>query len=198
MQDEIEIRTNKSRTETTRAALMEAARVLFSQKGYAETSTPEIVKAAGVTRGALYHHFEGKEAVFRAVVTQEYMAVADEINDSTESALGSTIDALKQGGRAYLRAMNKPGRVRILLLDGPAVLGQIELNRIDRETSADTLRVGLTQAIKAGEIRNLPINALTTQLSAMFDRAALAVSEGENPDDHKQVLDALLTTLKEG
>ncbi|MEO1140757.1 MAG: TetR/AcrR family transcriptional regulator [Pseudomonadota bacterium] len=197
MQEKKETRSNKARTEATRAALIGAARALFAEKGYAETSTPEIVKAAGVTRGALYHHFEDKEAIFRAVVTEEYLAVADEINASAQSAPGSAIDALKQGGRGYLRAMDSPGRVRILLLDGPAVLGQIELDRIDRDTSADTLRVGLAEAMQAGDIRNLPIDALTAQLSAMFDRAALAVSEGESPDDHLKVLDALVSTLKE-
>jgi len=197
MQEENETRSNKARTEATRSALIGAARALFAEKGYAETSTPEIVKAAGVTRGALYHHFEDKEAIFRAVVTEEFVAVADEINASAKSAPGSAIDALRQGGRGYLRAMESLGRVRIMLLDGPAVLGQSEIDRIDRETSADTLRLGLAEAMQAGEIRNLPIKALTTQLSAMFDRAALAISEGDNVEDHLQVLDTLLSTLRE-
>lgn len=197
MQEIIKARSNKARTEATRSALIRAARALFAEKGYADTSTPEIVKAAGVTRGALYHHFEDKEAIFRAVVTKEFVAVADEINASVKSAPRFSIDALQQGGRGYLRAMKNPGRVRIMLLDGPAVLGQIELDRIDRETSANTLRLGLAEAIQAKEIRNLPVEALTAQLSAMFDRAALAVSEGDNPEDHLQVLDALLATLKE-
>jgi len=197
MQEENTTRTNKARTEATRSALIGAARQLFAEKGYAETSTPEIVKATGVTRGALYHHFEDKEAIFRAVVTDEYTAVADEINSSAKSAAGSAIDALMQGGRGYLRAMKSPGRVRIMLLDGPAVLGQIELDKIDRETSADTLRLGLEEAIKAKEIKALPLAALTAQLSAMFDRSALAISEGDKTEDHLQVLDALLATLKQ-
>lgn len=197
MQQENRRRTNKSRTEATRSALIGAARVLFAEKGYAETSTPEIVNAAGVTRGALYHHFEDKVAIFRAVVTQEYIAVADEITASAKVVPGSAIDALQQGGRGYIRAMNDPGRVRIMLLDGPAVLGQIELDKIDRKTSADALRLGLAEAMQAKQIRNLPIEALTSQLSAMFDRAALAISEGDYPEDHLQVLDSLISTLRE-
>ncbi|MEM8838341.1 MAG: helix-turn-helix domain-containing protein [Pseudomonadota bacterium] len=195
MQLENPTRSNKSRTEATRSALISAARALFAEKGYAETSTPDIAKAAGVTRGALYHHFEDKLAIFRAVVTGEYIAVADEIAASAGNTPGSAIDALLQGSRGYLRAMKNQGRVRIMLLDGPAVLGQIELDRIDRATSADILRVGLTEAMNANEIRRLPINALTAQLSAMFDRAALAISEGDDPEDHLQILDALLTAL---
>lgn len=198
MQEKKQPRSNKARTEAMRSALIGAARDLFAQKGYAETSTPEIVKTAGVTRGALYHHFKDKEAIFHAVVTEEFVAVADEINASVQPAPASAIEALKLGSRGYLRAMQEPGRVRIMLLDGPAVLGQIEIDKIDRETSADTLRLGLAAAMKANEIRTLPLEALTQQLSAMFDRAALAVSEGEDPDDHLQVLDALIATLKEG
>jgi AcrR family transcriptional regulator len=195
MQQKNATRSNKSRTEATRSALIHAARRLFSEKGYAETSTPEIVQAAGVTRGALYHHFEDKVALFRAVVTEEFEHVAAEITASATKTPGSAIDALQQGGRGYLQAMRDKGRVRIMLLDGPAVLGQMELDKIDRETSADTLRVGLTEAMKAGQIKTLPIDALTVQLSALFDRAALAVSEGDAPEDHLEVLDSLFATL---
>ena len=195
MQQKNETRSNKSRTDATRSALIEAARSLFSEKGYAETSTPEVVKAAGVTRGALYHHFADKVDLFRAVVTEEHRKVASDITASAQSAPGSALDALRQGGRAYLDAMKDTGRVRILLLDGPAVLGQKELDRIDHETSTETLRVGLEEAMRAGQLRTLPIDAVTVQLSALFDRAALAISEGDDPKDHLDVLDAIIETL---
>ncbi|WP_424976072.1 TetR/AcrR family transcriptional regulator [Dinoroseobacter sp. S124A] len=196
MQEEKQTRTNKARTEATRAALIAAARQMFSEKGYAETSTPEIVRAAGVTRGALYHHFEDKTALFRAVITEEYQAVAAQITAEATSQPGSTIDALQLGSRGYLAAMADPGRVRIMLRDGPAVLGQAALDTIDRETSADALRAGLAAAMEAGEIRTLPLDALTVQLSALFDRAALSVAEGGSAEAHLQVIDALLATLK--
>ena len=195
MQSEKSSRSNQSRREATRSALVAAARALFSEKGYAETSTPEIVKAAGVTRGALYHHFEDKEALFRAVVVDEFGAVARDITEAAAGGAESAVESLKRGSRGYLQAMQDPGRVRILLLDGPAVLGQVELDRIDRETSQDTLRMGLAAAMESGEIKTLPLDALTIQLSALFDRAALAVSEGDDPEDHLRVLDALFTSL---
>ncbi len=195
MQQENQPRTNKARTEATRSALVSAARKLFSEKGFAETSTPEIVSAAGVTRGALYHHFEDKVALFRAVVMEEYSAVADEITASARQKPGSAIDALRQGSRGFLKAMGDKGRVRIMLLDGPAVLGQMELDTIDRETSADALRLGLAEAMEAEQIKRLPIDALTVQLSALFDRAALAVSAGDDPEDHLKVLDAMFASL---
>ncbi|MEM7641479.1 MAG: TetR/AcrR family transcriptional regulator [Pseudomonadota bacterium] len=189
------MRTNESRTEATRAALVGAARKLFAQKGYAETSTPEIVKAAGVTRGALYHHFEDKEALFRTVIVEEYQAVAEEISHAATGTPVSALDALRQGSRGYMAAMQDPGRVRIMLRDGPAVLGQTQLDKIDRETSANTLRQGLEEAMQTKQIKTLPIEALTMQLSALFDRAALAVAEGNDPEDHLEVLEALIQSL---
>lgn len=195
MQQENQTSTNGARSEATRTALINAARALFSKKGYAETSTPEIVTAAGVTRGALYHHFEDKMALFHAVVTDEYRAVAGAIDALASQAHGSAIDALRLGSRGYINAMKDKGRVRIMLRDGPAVLGQLELDRIDQTTSANTLRRGLTEAMRAGQIKTLPLEALTAQLSALFDRAALAVSEGDDPNDHLEVLDAIFTCL---
>ncbi|MEM8987586.1 MAG: TetR/AcrR family transcriptional regulator [Pseudomonadota bacterium] len=195
MQQKKQARSNKSRTDATRSALINAARTLFAEKGYAETTTPDIVKAAGVTRGALYHHFDDKVELFRAVVIQEYASVAAEITASATKAHSSAIQALRQGGRGYLEAMKNKGRIRIMLLDGPAVLGQIELNKIDRETSEDALRIGLAEAMQSKEIKQLPIEALTVQLSAMFDKAALAISEGGSAEDHFDVLDAIIMTL---
>lgn len=195
MQQKAQSSTNAARAEATRTALISAARNLFAEKGYAETSTPEIVAAAGVTRGALYHHFADKIALFRAVVSGEHSAVAAEIDAAANQSGGSAIEALRQGSRGYMTAMQEQGRVRIMLRDGPAVLGRAELDAIDRASSADTLRRGLAEAMQAGEIKPLPLDALTTQLSALFDRAALAVSDGDPPEDHLSVLEALFTCL---
>lgn len=196
MQEKSEVRPNQTRTEATRSALLIAARRLFSEKGYADTSTPEIVRAAGVTRGALYHHFEDKEALFRAVVTEEYRAVSEVIARSGEPDASSALDALRRGSRDFIAAMGESGRVRIMLRDGPAVLGQGELDKIDQTTSADTLRRGLVEAMDAGEIRKLPIDALTVQMSALFDRVAYAISEGDDPREHLEVLDAIFLSLR--
>ena len=194
MQSKPERRSNEDRTRATRAALIAAARRLFVEKGYAETSTPEIVKSANVTRGALYHHFADKADLFRTVIRQEYTAVAAEIDAAAKQSL-STIDALTSGGEGFMRAMQEPGRVRLMLLDGPAVLGRLELDAIDRETSADSLRLGLKAAMEAREIHSLPLDALAAQLSAMFDRAALGVSQGDAPKEHLQVLNTVLKGL---
>ena len=194
MQETKERRTNRDRTEATRRELIAAARKLFTEKSYAETSTPEIVAAAGVTRGALYHHFTDKQALFRAVVEQEAAEVAAEIENASSPSL-SARDALIAGSDAYLAAMRAPGRTRLLLLDGPAVLGRAGMDEIDGRHGNRTLREGLNAAMRSGAIAALPLDALTALLAAAFDRAALAVEAGADAKDYRAVLAALLDGL---
>lgn len=187
-------RSNKARTEATRAALIAAARALFVEKGYAETGTPEIVAAAQVTRGALYHHFADKADLFRATVEQEAGAVAAQIERDTQNP-ASALEAMIAGTEAYFAAMSVPGRARLLLLDGPAVLGHGEMARIDRETGGEELRQGLAFAVEEGVLEAVPLDALTQVLSAAFDRAALAIAAGEPAEAYKQAVRTLLAAL---
>ncbi|MGY8525629.1 helix-turn-helix domain-containing protein [Paracidovorax citrulli] len=181
-------RTNRERTDTTRAALIAAARALFVEKGYAGTSTPEVVAAAGITRGALYHHFEDKRALFRAVVEEEMRQVAEDIERAAPStappAAPSADDAraaLVAGSEAYLAAMSVTGRTRLMLVDAPAVLGVAETLVLDQAWAGRTLREGLAAALGGRLAPPLTIAALATLLSASFDRAALAIDAGDDP-----------------
>ncbi len=192
-------RSNTERTEATRAALVAAARSLFVDKGYAETGTPEIVAKAGVTRGALYHHFADKADLFRAVVGREAAAVAAQI-ESESADPTSALDALTSGTDAYFAAMAAPGRVRLLLLDGPAVLGHREMVHIDKQAGGEELREGLAFALPADGLPDRTMDALADILSAAFDRAALAISEGA-PAAHyrraiRQIFDGLIRADK--
>lgn len=194
MQKEMSRRSNRDRTEATRAALMAAARTLFIEKSYAETATPEIAAAAGVTRGALYHHFADKKDLFRAVVEREAAEVAAEIERATPD-MRDARQALLDGGRAFLAAMAAPGRTRLLLLDGPAVLGRAAMDGIDARHSARTLRDGLEAAICEGGMKPAPLDALTALLSAAFDRAALSIEAGAAQADFIEALAALIDGL---
>lgn len=188
-------RSNQERSDTTRTLLINAGRQLFTERGYAETATPDIVAAAGVTRGALYHHFADKAALFAAICETEAAAVATEINDATPAGLSVT-KALLRGGEAYLAAMQKPGRTRILLLDGPAVLGRVAMDAVDDRHAAQSLREGIEAAIEDGAIAaSLPLDAITALLSAAFDRAALAIEAGAEPADFTHALNALIGGL---
>jgi len=194
MQEKSSRRSNQQRTQSTRSALLAAARALFIEKGYAETGTPEIVSSAKVTRGALYHHFTDKAELFRTIVKDEAQAVAEQI--SRQPAKDATaIDTLMAGTEAYFRAMSVPGRTRLLLIDGPSVLGHTEMSRIDRETGGEELRLGLAAALPKNLQADLPLEALAELLSAAFDRACLAIADGKPDEDYKRAIKKLLTAL---
>ena len=171
-------RTNRERAETTRQALLAAARRLFVEAGYAATGTPAIVDAARTSRGALYHHFEDKRDLFRHLLESEAAAVAQRIEQAAPMHLPPR-DALIAGAIAYLDAMRELGRTRLLLVDGPAVLGPAELDALDERHAAASLREGLAAALPAHAPAR--VAALASLLSAAFDRAALDVEAGHDP-----------------
>jgi AcrR family transcriptional regulator len=186
-------RSNRERTEATRLALIEAARRLFVEKGYAETATPDIVAEAGVTRGALYHHFEDKKALFRAVLEREGQAVAAHIEDVAVQG-SAPRDALLLGASAYFDAMIQPGRTRLLLLEAPAVLGLESVVAIDRQNAEATLKAGLTDFLGAGA-NAATLQATTEMLSAAFDRAAIAIETGADRKIYESAIADLLDGL---
>ncbi|WP_163267922.1 TetR/AcrR family transcriptional regulator [Chelativorans alearense] len=194
MQERNTRRSNRERTQETRARLIAAARRLFVEKSYAGTGTPEIAAAAGLTRGALYHHFADKQALFQAVVDEEAERVAAEIERQADTAL-TPLDALIEGGNAFLQAMAAPGRTRLLLLDGPAVLGRAGMDAIDGRHGNRTLREGLAAAMRAGAIRRLPLDPLTALLAAAYDRAALAIEAGADAQAFRLTLAAMVESL---
>lgn len=189
-------KSQEERRTHTRRALIAAARRLFAEKGYAGTGTPEIVAAAGVTRGALYHHFADKEALFAAVVEEEHLLMAMTINAATADSdeEPGPIRALISGGDAFLDAMQDPGRRQILLIDAPAVLGRAAVDAIDARHGLQTLLTGLRDAMKAGAMKKLPVDTLAKVFGAMFDRAALAAPE--ELADYRKAIKALIRGLK--
>ncbi|MDQ0419214.1 AcrR family transcriptional regulator [Peteryoungia aggregata LMG 23059] len=186
-------RNTREGTEATRLALITAARALFIDKGYAETATPEIVAAAGVTRGALYHHFEDKKALFRAVIEQEAATVADEIDRVSAPAV-TPRDALLSGASAYFAAMAEPGRARLMLLEAPAVLGVEGTADIERENAEDRLRQGVCEYLGNGASDDA-VRALTGLLSAAFDRAVLEIEKGGDRATYETAIARLIDGL---
>ncbi|QWV10945.1 TetR/AcrR family transcriptional regulator; helix-turn-helix transcriptional regulator [Ruegeria pomeroyi] len=175
-----------------RARLIAAARALFVDKGYAETSTPEIVRAAEVTRGALYHHFADKADLFRAVVEAEAEALVSRID---AEAVDAGAGGMEAGSAAFFRAMAEPGRARLLLIDGPAVLGPDEMSRIDAGGGRASLRAGLDLVVSG--VGEAEMQALTEVVSAAFDRAALAIAQGAEPAPFEQAMARLVAGLGE-
>ena len=145
-------RTKAEQREATTAALIEAARELFAERGYAGVGTEEIVQQAGVTRGALYHLFRGgKEDLFRAVLvhvsaetTQRVIAAASAAEDPWEE--------LVVGTDAFLDACTRPEVQRIMLVDGPAVLGWDVWRETDGNLALGLLEAALTHAMDTGRM----------------------------------------------
>lgn len=187
-------RSNARRSEEMRAKLIAAARQLFVEKGFAETGTPEIVRAAGVTRGALYHHFKDKTDLFRAVVEEEVKAIGEEIA-SESSGKGSALNGLLAGTRGYFRAVAVPGRIRLMLLDAPSVIGYEEIREMEARYGKSELQSGLQYAMDTGALTDGPAGPLAEILSAAFDRAAIAQVSDSDPEQYVVAMEMLLREL---
>ncbi|MEO0635726.1 MAG: TetR family transcriptional regulator [Pseudomonadota bacterium] len=171
-------RTQAERREATKGLLLDAARELFCERGYGSTATPDIVKAAGVTRGALYHHFSDKSDLFSAVLQREAEAIG-ELIDLRTRALDDPLEAMQVGSDAYFEAMAVPGRAQLLLIEAPAALGMAQARAITQPNGTAELRDGLSRAMPGADDNHL--DALADILAAAFDGAALAIAQGGDP-----------------
>ncbi|MFD4357707.1 TetR/AcrR family transcriptional regulator [Nocardia sp. NPDC058518] len=184
--------------EETRRVLLAETRALFAAKGYAAVGLSEIVTSAGVTKGALYHHFDSKADLFRAVLTQ----VQEEVGAQVAAAADTEADPWTQlttGCAAFLRACADPLVQRILLIDGPAVLGWHEWRAMDEANSARHLREALQSLVDAGVLPPQPIAPLTQLLSGAMNEAALWLATTTDPDaltDTIAALDRLLAGIR--
>ncbi len=187
-------------TEATKHDLLTAARKLFSDVGYAEARTEEIVASAGLTRGALYHHFGNKQGLFVAVLEVIHLEVAEEINRAGLASTGGPIEALRAGFHAYLDATLNENVRRILLVDGPAVIGWQEWNELDREHGFGVTRSVLEHAMRNGEFAEAPLDELTRVLMGAVTQAALELGQEDvspaTRNRYGQVIDVLLDSLR--
>ncbi|GLW07200.1 TetR family transcriptional regulator [Microtetraspora sp. NBRC 13810] len=184
----------RRRLETRRRLLTEARR-LFARHGYAAVSLAEIVGAAEVTKGALYHNFAGKAELFHVIVEE----VQQEVADRVVAAAGADEDPWEQllaGCRAFLAVSRDPDVQRIMLIDGPAVLGWSEWRAMDEASSARHLTEALTALIEDGTIAGQPVEPLAHLLSGAMNEAALWLARSTGPDDLPAVTAALTRMLE--
>ncbi|MDZ4869886.1 MAG: TetR family transcriptional regulator [Alphaproteobacteria bacterium] len=160
-------RTNAERTAETKASLIAAARRLFAAQGYAATSTDEILAAAGVTRGALYHHYKEKAELFADVC----LAMHDEASVAIVAAADATKDpliSLERGCEAWMDYMARAEARRILVLDAPSVLGWARWNEMDAQGFAH-LTDGVREAMAAGKLQTMPAEELAVLLNGAMN-----------------------------
>ncbi len=195
-------RPNKhiERSERTRSRLVEAARELFSERGYADVPVEEVVRSAGVTRGALYHQFPGGKvdlfaAVFDAVEEELMAGVAETL---AEAGAEDPITGLRAGIDATLALALDPKAVRLTILDAPAVLGWEAWRAAGERYGLGLLRAGLTGAMEAGAIARAPLDPLAQLLLASVEEAVLYVARSVDQESAHAEARAALHRLLDG
>ncbi len=164
--------------ESTRASLLAAGRKLFGAHGYVDTSIDDIVAAAGVTKGALYHHFSGKDALFRAVYEQVKREITDQLA-APAFLENAPWEALVAGCQATLDAHMDPEVRRIVLFDGRAVLGWEVVRDIESRYGAIVLRGALRAAMHAGVIERQPLVPLAQMLNGALTEACVLIADAD-------------------
>jgi AcrR family transcriptional regulator len=191
-------RTQVERSEATRAALIGAARELFGERGYGDVGTEEIVGRAGVTRGALYHQFDDKRDLFRAVVVSlEEQVIARVALEATTGA-ATAGDVLRKVVGAWLDVCEDPVVNRVLLLDAPGVLGWEEWRAIGEQFGLGTAMALLGQAMDEGSIARQPVRPLAHVVIGALDEAALYVARAEDRATARAEMDAVLARIIDG
>jgi AcrR family transcriptional regulator len=181
-------------SEATRAALLTTAEALFGERGYAATATEELVQRAGVTRGALYHHFKDKRDLFLAV----FIAVEERLTAKlAEVAVGATDpwQALVSGAHAFLDACMEPHVQRIVLLDAPSVLGWQEWREVEARYGLGLLKEALRSAMEAKAIGQQPVDPLAHLLLAALNEAALFIAQAKQRKAARKLVGATVDNL---
>jgi AcrR family transcriptional regulator len=181
--------TQAERTEATRGRLISTARRLFAERGFAATSTEEILGEAGVSRGALYHHFPSKTDLFRAT----FEAVEDDLTAQVLAAAAGSGETdpmriLELGFAAFLDQCVNPEVQRIVMLDGPNVLGWDTWHELDERYAFGTLKTVLTVAAQLGRIEEAAVDPLANLLLGAIMQAGMVVARADDPEAAKRAM----------
>ncbi|MGW0719224.1 TetR/AcrR family transcriptional regulator [Streptomyces sp. NPDC002778] len=191
--------TRAEQREATRRALVAEGRRRFAADGYHAVVLSEVAEAAGVTKGAAYHHFGSKAGLFRAAVAEVQLELGERVADAARRH-DDPWEQLRAGCRAFLAAGSDPATRRIMLVDAPAVLGWEEWRAMDEESSARHLTEALQDLVHAGIIAEQPVQPLARLLSGAMNEAALWLARTADPhalERTEQALDHLLSGLRD-
>ena len=190
-------RATKEQSEATAAAVRAAARRLYAERDHRDVPLEEVARRAGVTRGAVYHHYGSRDGLFVAVHEDVQASVAAAVLAAT-AGLADPRDQLEAGCLAFLRASASDDARRIMLVDGPAVLGWERWRDVDAAHSARLLQEVLTELATAGRLRATSVPAATALLSGAMNEAAVWVAGADDPGRAVQEASEALSSLLEG
>jgi AcrR family transcriptional regulator len=192
-------RTQAERSAATQQALITAARRLWGERGYAEVGTPEIVEAAGVTRGAMYHQYTDKAALFRAVVEAMDQEILERLEASVAAARPKTpADTMHAMASAWLDIAREPEVRQLMLLDAPSVIGWTEYREMSQQNSVVRAEELLKAAIEAGQLKPQPLRPLALVLLGALEEAAMYLARAEKPDQAREEARAVVRDLIDG
>jgi AcrR family transcriptional regulator len=188
--------TQAERTEATRGKLIATGRILFAEKGFAATSTEDILSASGVSRGAMYHHFTSKTELFQAV----FEAVEDDLTNGvmvTATASGETdpMRILEAGFDAFLDQCRNPEVQRIVMLEGPTVLGWDTWHELDERYAFGTIKFLLARAAESGRVEPEAVDPLSHLLLGAIMQAGMVVARADDPVAAKKAMVASWSKL---
>jgi AcrR family transcriptional regulator len=192
-------RTQADRSAATREALVTAARRLFAAHGFADVSTDAIAAEAGVTRGALYHQFADKVALFDAVVDAVEADIAARLaREAAGAGVSDPVEGMRQAVRVWLEICVEPEIHRIALIDGPSVLGWARWREVCQRHVFGLVEAVLTQGMEMGRIRVQPARALAHVFMGASDEAALYVAEAADRARARAEMTEILGQLIDG
>jgi AcrR family transcriptional regulator len=190
------MRTQAARSAATKDALVRAARALFAAEGFGGVGTEAIVRAAGVTRGALYHQFTDKTGLFAAVFEAVESEVTERIGAAVvEAGASDPIAAMKIGAHSWLDACADPEVRQIVLVEAPAVLGWDRWREISLRYGLGLVRALLAHAMEVGRIRQQPVTPLAHVLIGALDEAALYVALASDVEQARAEVGAVIDDL---
>ena len=189
---------NVARGEATRGQLIGIATRMFAERGYEDTSIEAVLREAGVSRGSLYHHFASKEALFEAVAEEVETSVGEQTVAAASGSAGP-VEGLRAGFVAWIRLAGDPVVRRILLIDGPSVLGWERWRAMEEQHALGLIRAVLQIIADEGRVRPELVGTLSHVLLASVNEVALLVARSDDKEAAMQAgadaIDELLRRL---
>lgn len=190
-------RTNEERSRLTQDKLVAAARRLFDEHGYADTAIDDIAEAAGVTRGAVYHHFGGKKQLFRAVIEEIQDELADHVGRNADK-YDDPWDAFVAGWLSALDQMPTGGMGRVLMLEGPAVLGYQDWQSIDDAHFHETVTSAVDHFMDEGIVAPQPVEPVARVLLTVSNALGTLISSSDEPEEMRAAIAPVWAQLING